>query len=331
MRARLTVLALCLAGAPAHAQAVNDSARGLDSCIQAARLADTICSKIPDDPTQRVDCFAKARAAQLACLDRVLSEAPAPAASAESNETARPAPTGDATPLEAAEAPPASKETVQTDPPDVAVGSMPAAETANLPSPASGATPENASPPAAEAPTGAIPSPRSASTLDKPAPATDWIVSETMSPVDYSPLLTAVVRATSSAEGAPTTLAVRCRAQHTELSIRSERAWSLPRGADLMVDYQVNDRAVVRQPWLLSADGMTASYASDPIELLQSIPEGAILTIAVVAKATARRETTFRLNGLSDIRQKVAAACKWTPPIATASPRKQWPVDRRSR
>ena len=331
MRARLTVLALCLAGAPAHAQAVNDSARGLDSCIQAARLADTICSKIPDDPTQRVDCFAKARAAQLACLDRVLSEAPAPAASAESNETARPAPTGDATPLEAAEAPPASKETVQTDPPDVAVGSMPAAETANLPSPASGATPENASPPAAEAPTGAIPSPRSASTLDKPAPATDWIVSETMSPVDYSPLLTAVVRATSSAEGAPTTLAVRCRAQHTELSIRSEKAWSLPRGADLMVDYQVNDRAVVRQPWLLSADGMTASYASDPIELLQSIPEGAILTIAVVAKATARRETTFRLNGLSDIRQKVAAACKWTPPIATASPRKQWPVDRRSR
>jgi len=329
MRARLTVLALCLAGAPAHAQAVNDSARGLDSCIQAARLADTICSKIPDDPTQRVDCFAKARAAQLACLDRVLSEAPAPAAPAESNETARPAPTGDATPLEAAEAPPASKETVQTDPPDRAA--PPADVTTDPAKTASGVTPEIASPPAAEAPTGAIPSPRSASTLDKPAPATDWIVSETMSPVDYSPLLTAVVRATSSAEGAPTTLAVRCRAQHTELSIRSERAWSLPRGADLMVDYQVNDRPVVRQPWMLSADGMTASYASDPIELLQSIPEGAILTIAVVAKATARRETTFRLNGLSDIRQKVAAACKWTPPIATASPRKQWPVDRRSR
>jgi hypothetical protein len=133
-----------------------------------------------------------------------------------------------------------------------------------------------------------------------------------MSPVDYSPLLTAVIRATSGAAGAPTTLAVRCRARHIELSMRSEKAWSLPRGADLMVDYQVDDRPVVRQPWKLSADGMTASYKSDPIGLLDSIPEGATLRVAVVITTLARREAIFMLKGLSDIRQKVAAACNWT-------------------
>jgi len=322
MRTRLTVLALCLSGVPANAQAVNDSARGLDSCIQAARLADAICSRIPDDPTQRVDCFAKARAAQLACLDRVLSEAPAPAASSGKTESAGPAPTIDAAPPGASAGQPASQETVRTDQQDVAASSTPAAAAATPSDPASGAMPASVATPAAEAPTGAIPPPRSGGATDKTAPATDWIVSETMSPVDYSPLLTAVTRATSNAAGAPTTLAVRCRAQHIELSMRSERAWSLPRSADLMVDYQINDRPVVRQPWLLSADGMTASYTSDPIELLQSIPEGATLKVAVVARAAARREATFRLNGLSDIRQKVAAACKWTPLTATTSSRK---------
>jgi hypothetical protein len=322
MRTRLVALALGLAGAPAHAQPVNDSVRGLDSCIQAARLAETMCSKIPNDPTHRVDCFAKARSDQLECLDRVLSEASTAAAPSIKTETARPGPAVDAAPPDVSAGPPAPQEAVQTDRPDVAAGSAPANVAANPSNPASGAAPADPPPPAVEAPTGTIPSTRPGNATDKPAPATDWIVSETMSPVDYSPLLTAVVRATSSAAGAPTTLAVRCRAQHIELSMRPEKAWSLPRGADLMVDYQINDRPVIRQPWMLSADGMTATYKSAPIELLESIPEGATLKVAVVERATVRHEATFRLTGLSDIRQKVGAACKWAQPAAATSSRK---------
>src|SRR5689334_5290283 len=91
MWTRLAIAALCLAGLTAQAQPADDNNMSrLESCIQAARLADAICSKITNDPTQRGDCFAKGRAAQLECLDRVLSEAPGAPAAALSSETARP-------------------------------------------------------------------------------------------------------------------------------------------------------------------------------------------------------------------------------------------------
>jgi hypothetical protein len=86
-----------------------------------------------------------------------------------------------------------------------------------------------------------------------------------------------------------------------------------------MVDYQMNDRPVVRQPWILSADGKTASYRNDPVELLRSIPEGATLKVAVADKGNIRREATFELVGLSGIRQKVGTTCKWAPVTATSS------------
>ena len=56
---RLASVALCLAGGAAHAQSASESISGLESCIEAARFADAICSKLPNDPTQRADCFAQ--------------------------------------------------------------------------------------------------------------------------------------------------------------------------------------------------------------------------------------------------------------------------------
>src|SRR5438445_4807759 len=131
MWTRLASFALCLAGGTAHAQSANESAYGLESCFRTARLADAISAKLPNDPTQRVDCFVKARAAQLECLERVLSEAPArPAAPESSSEMARPAPPVDAAPLEGSSEHPASKEADRTDPPEVSVGRAPADEAA---------------------------------------------------------------------------------------------------------------------------------------------------------------------------------------------------------
>lgn len=49
---------------------------------------------------------------------------------------------------------------------------------------------------------------------------TDWVVSETTSPVDYSPLVTALIRSTSQVKDAPNTLTIRCRGQ-----ARTDGAW----------------------------------------------------------------------------------------------------------
>jgi hypothetical protein len=317
---RLASFALCLAGLTAPAQSANESAPGLESCIEAARLADAICSKLPDDPARRMDCLAKARSAQLECLERVLSEAPArPAAPGSSSEMAQPAPPVDAAPPEASSERPASKETGRTDSPEVSVDSTRADEAARRSDDSPKSAPASIAPSAAEAPTGAVRSDTSGKKDDRPAQKTDWILSETTSPLDYSPLVTAVIRPTSDVKDGPNTLAVRCRAQHTELSIRTDGAWAAPRGNDLLVDYQIDDRPAIRQPWILSTDGKTATYKKDPVELLRSIPEGATLKVAVADKGNVRREATFELTGLSGVRQKVGSICKWAPMTATSS------------
>ena len=155
--------------------------------------------------------------------------------------------------------------------------------------------------------------PPTGSAQNQPAD-TAWVVSETTSPVDYSPLITAVIHSTSSVRDAPNTLAVRCRGLRTELLLRTEGAWRASRASEVQVDHQINDQPFVRLQWTVSADGKTASYKDDAVELLRSLPEGARLKISVfVRQEGPGQEATFQLTGLDAIRQKIGAACKWAP------------------
>jgi hypothetical protein len=131
--------------------------------------------------------------------------------------------------------------------------------------------------------------------------------------VDYSPLITAVIHSTSSVKDAPNTLAVRCRGLRTELLLRTEGTWRASRVSEVQVDYQINDQPFVRPQWTVSADGKTASYKDDAVELLRSLPEGARLKISVFDGRGPGQEATFQLTGLDSVRKKIALACKWPP------------------
>ncbi len=139
---------------------------------------------------------------------------------------------------------------------------------------------------------------------------TAWVVSETTSPVDYSPLITAVIHSTSSEKDAPNTLAVRCRGPRTEFLLRTEGTWGVTRASEVQVDYQINDQPFVRLQWSVSADGKTASYKDDAVELLRSLPEGARLKISVFDRQGLGQEATFQLTGLDSVRKKIGLACK---------------------
>jgi Type VI secretion system VasI, EvfG, VC_A0118 len=152
---------------------------------------------------------------------------------------------------------------------------------------------------------------------------TVWVVSETTSPVDYSPLITAVIHSTSSVRDAPNTLAVRCRGPRTELLLRTEGAWRASRASEVQVDYQINDQPFVRLQWTVSADGKTASYKDDAVGLLQSLPEGARLKINVLDRASPGHEATFQLAGLDSVRKKFAVPCKWATAADKISSRKR--------
>jgi hypothetical protein len=174
-------------------------------------------------------------------------------------------------------------------------------------------------------PTGTIRPDGSPKTADVPVLPTDsnWVVSETTSPLDYSPLVTALIRSASQVKDAPNTLTVRCRGQHTELLARTDGAWGTTRGNELHGDYQFNDQPGVGLQWILSSDGKTVTYKGDPVGLLQSLPDGAHLKINVADKASSSHQATFNLDGWDAIRKKIGSACKWARTADKASSEKR--------
>jgi Type VI secretion system VasI, EvfG, VC_A0118 len=168
-----------------------------------------------------------------------------------------------------------------------------------------------------------VPPERSAASVLSPASAKPaatatnlWAISETTSPVDYSPLITAVIRSSSADQDAPKTLAIRCLGRRTELVVRTEGAWRASPAGDIQVAHQINDQPLVRQTWTASADGSTANYKKDSVGFLRSLPEGARLKISVLDASGRGHEATFQLAGLDAARDRIAAPCKW-PPLAT--------------
>src|SRR5450631_2911358 len=161
--------------------------------------------------------------------------------------------------------------------------------------------------------TAAVPPDIPTKTVDVPTepPDTNWVVSQTTSPVDYSPLITAAIRSTSSEKDALNTLTIRCRQLRTELLLRTEGTWHISRASEVQVQYQINDQSSDGLRWAVSADGKYATYKDDAVGLLRSLPDGARLKIHVFDGPG--HDATFQLTGLDAIRKKIAVACKWAP------------------
>jgi Type VI secretion system VasI, EvfG, VC_A0118 len=271
----------------------------LDSCFQLARAADATCASLKGSVAERLDCRQKANMAQLECLERVFP-----------GRSAGPVP---------------PELPAVTTPPEVPAGSVSAARPLGAVAkggPASsqkmppGATPAETStatiPP--EITTGFASPGGPARRVDVPATPqdTNWIVSETTSPVDYSPLTTAEIRSTTGLQDAPNTLVIRCLGPRTEVLLRAQGTWSVSRSSKVQVEYQIDDEPPVKSQWIASVDGKTVSYGNDAVGFLQSLPEGARLKINVPDRVGPGHEATFQLAGLDAVRKRIAAPCKWT-------------------
>ena len=276
--------------------ASEDSSRAVSSGLPTNAASSETPSKgaSPKEPgrTEPPGVLPKGVTASENSSGTVLSGPPANAASSE-------APSKGASP----------KEPGRTESPGVSTGSIPAKEADSPPK-----ADLKPNPPSDDV-TGAI-------RLDVPSkiagvptlPAqTNWIVSETTSPLKYRTLVTAVIHATPVVENGPNTLTIGCRRQRTELSVGMEGNFDAPRRGGPQIDSQINDQPAVRRRWAWSADRKLATYRYNPIRLLQSVPEGATLKIAVSNRDNVRHEATFQLTGLDPVRKKVATACKWAP------------------
>lgn len=318
---------------------------GRASQFTSRRFADAICMNLTNSPVQQVDCFQKARTAQLECLQHVPSGPSAKAAVPEpptgtiSPET-HSGKTQPEMPRAVSPAPPTTASTegpagsvspgmsARTVPPEMPAGNV----TADVPTGTVSPRPPPAMVPSQipatvsrDQPDRAVSPDLPPRTFDIPAkpPVTNWVVRETTSPIDYSPLITAAIHARSSEKDAPNTLTIRCRQSHVELLLRTEGTWRVSRGSEVQVEYQINDQSFVRLQWAASPDGKTAAYQDDAVGILRSLPEGARLKIDVFDGPGASHDAMFQLTGLDAVRKRIAVACKWPSAIAKSSSEKR--------
>ena len=145
----------------------------------------------------------------------------------------------------------------------------------------------------------------------------NWIVSETASPVDYTPIVTAT---TSSRGGSATQLSIQCRRGRTELVVAGP---AVSRSStDYAISYRINDGQPVQLAAGTPSFGTGAAFTGDVVRLLQSLPEDGDFDVRLSTRTGATQEEHFVLGGLKMVREKVAVPCKW--PLAVARPANKW-------
>ena len=299
-------LSLLISDSASFAQSADPSG-GLEACFRQGRLADKFCEG-QTDPQARLDCYKKNRDAQLECLTRVFPDEP----------------TASTPPLQ--KPPPASSTTSSGEPsdkPPETTGSIERGPKPGVSAPASSPSTANTRPaaPKPSAPatvtTAHIPPNPQVTEKGSELPVKRWVVSETASPIDYSPLVIAVLEPAQSRESGPSNLTIRCRAKRIELTLQFNG--NSARG-ETKLYFQIDDQPSTPLDWSWSADGKIATFKDDPMSLLQTLPDGSTLWIWTGDRA--RESSAFRLVGLDDVRKKVATACHWDPQQAQTSSRK---------
>jgi hypothetical protein len=139
----------------------------------------------------------------------------------------------------------------------------------------------------------------------------NWIISETTSPVDYRPQITALTTARALSQDAASSLAIHCRAQRTELIISTTGSWKQATNSEVKVVYWLNQEPPVEQRWKAAETGRSFAFQGDVVRFLRSMPDSGQILVKVYAGKAPPYESTFKLVGLDPVRRKIAAACNW--------------------
>jgi len=146
-----------------------------------------------------------------------------------------------------------------------------------------------------------------------------WIVSETTSPIDYSPIATAMTASRKVAGGAAMQLSIRCRGGRTELAVTGPAIKG--RGDDYFISYRVNGGQSVQLAGATPAFGDGIAFKGDVVALLQSLPADGELAVRLLPVSGNELDGVFSLNGLETLRTRIGATCKWPHAIAKPNDR----------
>ena len=149
-----------------------------------------------------------------------------------------------------------------------------------------------------------------------------WVISETTSPVDYSPIATATTSSLDVPGGSPMRLSIRCRGGRTELTVAGP-AINGP-GNDYFISYRVNGGRSVQLGGVAPASGDGVAFKGDVVALLQSLPGEGELVVRVFSLSGKSVDGIFSLNGMETMRERIGATCRWPHAIAKPKDGSSW-------
>lgn len=146
-----------------------------------------------------------------------------------------------------------------------------------------------------------------------------WVISETTSPVDYTPIVTATAFSQGSADSSLKQLSIHCRGSRTEMVVGGSALSD--GGVDYALSYRLDDSPPVQVAAGRPSFGSGIAFRGDVVGLLLSLPADGSIGIRLSSRAGAVHDGHFSLNGLKAARDRVAGACRW--PRALAKPRSE--------
>jgi hypothetical protein len=148
-----------------------------------------------------------------------------------------------------------------------------------------------------------------------PPPKEDrWNVSQTRSPVDYSPIATATISSREVAGGSAMQLSIRCRGGRTEIALAGPAVSG--RGDVYAISYRVNGGQSVQIAAAAPTFGAGVAFRADAAALIQSLPGDGEFAVHLSPHVGPSQDAIFSLTGLEKVRAKIAASCKWPHAIA---------------
>lgn len=141
-----------------------------------------------------------------------------------------------------------------------------------------------------------------------------WIVSETTSPVDYSPIATATTSSRKVADASAMQLTIRCRGGRTELVVSGPAITGL--GDNYFISYSVNGGPPVQLAGAAPAFGDGVAFKGDVVALLKSLPSDGELVVRLFPLSGSGLDGIFSLDGLEALRTRIGPTCNWPHAIA---------------
>jgi hypothetical protein len=160
------------------------------------------------------------------------------------------------------------------------------------------------------------PSPPAEATSESPL-VTEWIVSETTSPLDYSPV--AIARPTSTGmDPRGLQISIQCRAGRSELVLTAGSPFAR-RPEEYLFTYSANGSAPVALPLAAATTGPGLAVRADPDRVLNALPPTGGVTFRLVQPNGPSVETRYALGQLKAVTLRIAVPCRW-PPTAQGRP-----------